>query len=70
MGIQPSTATAYPISALIPDWQPPTTPRHRVVPREMLSALREAAASGASLRELAREVGVSYESIRVALRRE
>jgi len=35
----------------------------------MLLALREASASGKSLRTLAGEVGVSYESIRLALKR-
>jgi len=34
----------------------------------MVSVLKEAKANGKSLRELAQEVGVSHETIRVALR--
>ena len=44
----------YLLATLLPDWQPPTTLRHRTVPSEMLPVLREAAANGQSLRTLAR----------------
>ncbi len=59
---------AYSVSALIPDWVSPSPVSRRAVPRNLVPALKEAAANGKSLRALARQTGVSHETIRATLR--
>ena len=58
----------YPVSALIPNWEPPSPVSRRAVPRNLVPALKEAAANGRSLRALARQTGVCHETIRVTLK--
>ena len=58
----------YSLSELISDWQPHAIAPRRAISQEMLSALREARASGKTLRELARQTGVSHETLRLALK--
>ena len=52
----------------LPHWQPPAPENRKAIPGRMVPVLKEAKANGKSLRELAQEVGVSHETIRVAVK--
>lgn len=60
----------YLVATLIPDWAPPAPASHRAIPPERVPAFQEGLAVGKSLRALAREMGVSHETIRAALKDE
>ena len=59
----------YLVATLIPDWQPTRPDRRKAVSTEAVTALREARASGKPLRMLARDIGVSHETVRAAMKR-
>lgn len=65
----PKSVIAYSVSELIPHWSPPAPVSRRSIPASSIPGLQQEAAKGKSLREMAREMGVSYETIRSALRR-
>ncbi|MFC1930533.1 hypothetical protein ACFLWE_01410 [Chloroflexota bacterium] len=60
--------TAYPVSVLIPGWVPPAPMSRGIISGETVSPMRQQRIEGKSLRELAREVGVSYETFRATLK--
>ena len=59
----------YPISDIIPDWQPPIQPSKRAISDEVVPELKKSLANGKTLRELSQENRVSHETIRSAVNR-
>lgn len=60
----PHVQVYYPLSDIIPDWQPPKPTYRKALADDVVPTLKKSKAEGKTLRELAQETGVSHETIR------